>query len=55
MTTDNIKDLFCYTFYSSYCLPHLRNSERVDAFRIELYVTTFYMQHFSVARFVIKQ
>ena len=26
-----------------------------DAFRIVLYVTTFYMQHCAVARFVLKQ
>ena len=53
ITTDFIKILsitFC-TLVTVYCTCKIAK----DAFRIVLYVTTFYMQHCAVARFVLKQ
>ena len=45
------KDLFYYILRCSYCTWNIAK----DAFRIVFYVTTFYMQHRAVARFVLKQ
>ena len=53
ITTDSIK-IFSITFctlVTVYCTCKIAK----DAFRIVLYVTTFYMQHCAVARFVLKQ
>ena len=47
------EELFCYILYCSYCLLHLQNSKR--RFQNLLYVTTFYIQYWAVARFVLKQ
>ena len=52
ITTDSIKILsitFC-TLVTVYCTCKIAK----DAFRIVLYVTTFYMQHCAVAHFVLK-
>ena len=53
-TTDSIKIFSNYILYFSYCLLHLTAITK-DTFRIVLYVTTFYIQHCAVARFVLKQ
>ena len=53
VTTDS-KKIFSITFctlVTVYCTWKIAK----DAFRIVLYVTTFYMQHCAVACFVIKQ
>ena len=53
ITTDSIK-IFSITFctlVTFYCTCKIAK----DAFRIVFYVTTFYMQHCTVARFVLKQ
>ena len=53
ITTDSIK-IFSITFctlVTVYCTCKIAK----DAFRIVLYVTTFYMQHCAVARFVLKK
>ena len=53
ITTDSMK-IFSITFctlVTVYCTCKIAK----DAFRIVLYVTTFYMQHCAVARFVLKQ
>ena len=42
--------IFC-TLVTVYCTSKIAK----DAFRIVLYVTTFYLQHCAVARFVLKQ
>ena len=52
ITTDSIK-IFSITFctlVTVYCTCKIAK----DAFRIVLYVTTFYMQHCALARFVLK-
>ena len=52
ITTDSIK-IFSITFctlVTVYCTCKIAK----DAFRIVLYVTTFYMQHCAVAHFVLK-
>ena len=53
ITTDRIK-IFSITFCqcSSYSLLHLQNSERRS---IVLYLTRFYIQHCTVACFVLKE
>ena len=53
ITTDSIT-IFSITFctlVTAYCTGKTAK----DAFRIVLYVTTFYMQHCAVARFVLKR
>ena len=53
ITTDSIK-IFSITFctlITVYCTCKIAKG----AFRIVLYVTTFYLQHCAVARFVLKQ
>ena len=53
ITTDSIK-IFSITFctlVTVYCTCKIAKG----AFRIVLYVTTFYLQHCAVARFVLKQ
>ena len=53
ITTDGIK-----IFYITFCsLVAVQCTSKIakDAFRIVLYVATFYMQHCAVARFVLKQ
>ena len=45
--------IFSITFCTLVTVTALTNSER--RFRIVLYVTTSYMQHCAVARFVLKQ
>ena len=53
ITTDSIK-IFSVTFctvVTVYCTCKISK----DAFRIVVYVTTFYLQHCAVARFVLKQ
>ena len=53
ITTDSIK-----TFSITFCvLVTVYSTCKIakDTFRIVLYVTTFYMQHCAVARFVLKQ
>ena len=52
-TTDSIK-IFSVTFctlVTVYCTCKIAK----DAFRMVFYVTTFYMQHCTAARFVLKQ
>ena len=53
ITTDSIK-IFSITFCSLVTVYCSRKITK-DAFRIVLYVATFYMQHCAVARFVLKQ
>ena len=51
-TRDSLK-IFSITFcnrFAVYCTCKIAK----DAFRIELYVTTFYVQHCAVVRFVLK-
>ena len=46
--------IFCITFctlVTVYCTCKIAK----DAFRIVLYITTFYMQHYGIARFILKQ
>ena len=53
LTTDGIK-----IFYITFCsLVTVQCTSKIakDAFRIVLYVTTFYMQHCAVAHFILKQ
>ena len=47
------EELFCYILYCSYCLLHLQNSKR--RFQNLLYFSTFYIQYWAVARFVLKE
>ena len=46
-----IFSLIFFTLVTVYCTCKIAK----DTFRIVLYVTTFYMQHCAVARFVLKQ
>ena len=41
---------FC-TLVTVYCTCKIAK----DAFRIVLYITTFYVQHHAIARFILKQ
>ena len=53
ITTDSIT-IFSITFrtlVTVYCTGKIAK----DAFRIVLYITTFYMQHCAVARSILKQ
>ena len=53
IATDGIK-----IFYITFCsLATFQCTSKIakEPFRIVLYVTTFYMQHCAVARFVLKQ
>ena len=53
ITTNNIK-VFSITFCT--LVTVYRTCKIVkDAFRVEVYVTTFYMKHCAVVRFVLKQ
>ena len=52
-TTDGIK--FFYITFCSLATFQCTSKIAKEPFRIVLYVTTFYMQHCAVARFVLKQ
>ena len=53
ITTDGM-EIFSITFCTLVTVYRTCKIAK-DAFRIVFYVTTFYMQHCTVARFVLKQ